>query len=198
MKCMDPVQAIKMFAHIGGGMPDENRKGNPLAEVEALQKVAAALGDLEPDEAGRVIRWASERFGGGAVEPSNRSRGSAAREEKDREGVARGLQFDDVADLYAAASPESESDRALVVGYWLQYHENLEEFDSQRLNTQLKNLGHGVGNITQALERLKSQKPQLAIQTRKAGTSQQARKKYKLTVAGKHAVEEMVRKESDE
>jgi len=47
--------------------------------------------------------------------------------------------------------------------------------------TSLKHLGHGFGNITRAFENLKAMKPALIVQTRRDGSSPQARKKFKVT-----------------
>ena len=80
-----------------------------------------------------------------------------------------------------------------MIGYWFQFRESLAEFDSQKVNSQLKHMGHGVTNITSAFTSLKEQKPALVMQTKKAGKSQQARKRYKLTSAGKQAVEAMLK-----
>jgi hypothetical protein len=56
----------------------------------------------------------------------------------------------------------------------------------------LKNLGQGLANITNAIDGLRNQKPALVLQLKKSGKSQQARKTYKLTVAGIKAVEVMI------
>ena len=48
----------------------------------------------------------------------------------------------------------------------------------------LKNLGHGVGNITRAFDTLRASKPALTVQTRKEGSSKQARKKFRVTTEG--------------
>ena len=77
-------------------------------------------------------------------------------------------------------------------GYWLQVCNKAESFDSQRANTELKNLGHGVPNITKAIDGLKAQNPALALQLKKAGTTRQARKVYKITVAGVKAIEGLI------
>jgi hypothetical protein len=61
------------------------------------------------------------------------------------------------------------------------------------VNKELKNLGEGILNITSALDALKAQKPALALQLKKAGKSRQARKTYKVTVAGLKFVENMIR-----
>ncbi len=67
-----------------------------------------------------------------------------------------------------------------------------DSFDSQSANTALKNLGHAIANITMALGALIKQKPALVLQTKKSGKSRQARKTFKLTVAGIKAVEDMI------
>jgi len=103
-----------------------------------------------------------------------------------------------VADLFAAAAAQTDADRALVVGYWLQIITSQPDFDSFTVNRDLKNLGHGVANITSAFDTLIERKPQHVIQTRKSGSAKQARKRYKLTEEGKKAVQRMVAGTGDE
>ena len=98
----------------------------------------------------------------------------------------------DLAELFSMASPSTEADKALVAAYWFQVHEGETDLDAFRVNTALRNLGHGVSNITRAFDSLISQRPQLAIQTRKSGSSRQGRKKYRLTAEGIRAVEQLV------
>ncbi len=99
---------------------------------------------------------------------------------------------DDLAEFFASKSPKTDADKALVVGYYLQYKAGLEILDSQRINSELKNLGYGISNITRTLEHLKSKRPALILQTRKQGTTKQARKLYRLTMEGKRYVEEIL------
>jgi hypothetical protein len=80
----------------------------------------------------------------------------------------------------------------LVVGYWFQVHQGMKDFDSQRVNAELKNMGHGVGNITEAFTRLIDRRPQFVIQTRKSGTARQARKLYRVTNEGIKRVQSML------
>jgi hypothetical protein len=56
----------------------------------------------------------------------------------------------------------------------------------------LKNLGHGVKDITKVFSSLIATSPQQVIQTRKSGTSRQARKRYKVTKAGIARVQELL------
>ena len=59
-------------------------------------------------------------------------------------------------------------------------------------------MGHRVTNITVAINSLMNRKPQLMIQTRKEGTSQQAHKKYKVSAEGLNAVKKMISVAADE
>jgi len=102
------------------------------------------------------------------------------------------VNYSSFAELFDAALPKSNADRALVAGYWLQVCQGAESFGGQAVNTELKHLGEAIANITNALESLKTQKPALALQLKKSGKSQQARKSYKITVAGVRAVEAMI------
>jgi hypothetical protein len=165
------------------------RVSDPMAELKAMKGVADALTGLHKDAVSRVLQWAAGSFGASVV-PLPRAK--SARTEDEDDDMAAAQEFDSLADLYPAAQPKTDADRTLVAGYWYQFKEGQEEFGSQTLNRALKNLGHGVGNITRALETLKAQSPALVMQVRKSGSSQQARKKYKLTAAGKKAVELLI------
>lgn len=165
---------------------------DPMAEITAMKVVAEALSKLDADATARVLQWAGGRFG---VAVTTKGAGVRRGMEDGKEGRADAAQFSTFADLYAATGPKTDADRALVAGYWFQFCQGEEDFPSQTLNSSLKNLGHGISNITQALETLKAQSPALVMQVRKSGTSQQARKKYKLTAAGKKAVEMLIGQE---
>jgi hypothetical protein len=164
-------------------------------EVEAMGIVEKALEPLGPDERGRVMRWASERFGVSTVQrpPGTPTRGAAQR------GTSRTSENapQEIGEFYAQAGPKTEAERALVVGYWVQQANDDGTFEAQAVNAQLKNLGHGVSNITRALDELKRQKPQLVIQIQKSGKSRQARKRYKVTSAGKAEVQRMLSESSE-
>ena len=179
------------------GTAVENQAQDPLRELAAMKAIAEALKGLERDGVGRVLRWAADAFGA-KVPPGAISTESLSQRKGNVKESGPAPTFGSLADLYAAASPAAEPDRALVIGYWIQVGQGEADFDSQAVNKELKHLGYGVGNITQAFTGLMTRKPQLVIQTRKSGTSQQARKRYKLTTAGIQAVERMLGKESAE
>src|SRR2546422_2824126 len=149
---------------------------NPKAELTAMQAVADAIAGLDTTVAERVLRWALESHGiAGARKESPAGQGA--------ENNGSGPKFATLSELHDAASPETDADRALVGGYWFQFIENQPDFGSQQVNTALKNLGHTVANITSAFNNLKNRKPAPVVQMKKAGTTKQARKTYKLTVA---------------
>jgi hypothetical protein len=147
-------------------------------ELEAMTAVAAAIDKITGDDkmVARVMRWARERYTDTNEPEPPLVRGKPV--------VADPAEYEDVATLYSAAAPKTDPERALVVGYWFQVHQGMKDFDSQRVNTELKNIGHGVGNITDAFSRLIGRKPQYVIQIRKSGTARQARKLYRLTNEG--------------
>lgn len=161
-------------------------------EIQAMSAVAAALGPLEPDARGRIINWAAQRFGAlPTVLGTNTSRATPA------QAVAtESTAFEGFAELFAAAEPKTDKEKTLVAAYWVQNCENQPNFAAQALNTILKDLGHGVGHITDALDALKDDKPALILQLKKSGTSKQARKTYKLTQEGAKRVQQMIRKEA--
>ena len=182
-------------------MSDETKAAqtDPLAEVQAMGKLAEAVGGLDEDAQARVLRWAVDRYGvtvSGSRAKSSGSGGAAAGAESvDNGSNGNGgsvQRFGDLADLYAATSPEMDTDKALVAAYWFQFCEGKPEFGSQEINTALKNLGHPIKSITSAFDNLKARKPAPVMQLRKSGTTKQARKTYKLTVAGKQVVEMMI------
>ena len=97
-------------------------------------------------------------------------------------------------DLFDAATPKTDPERALIGAYWFQVVGGASDFQSQQVNEALKDVGHGVGNITDALSKLQRRKPALVRQVAKSGRTRQARKRYKITSAGIGAVHGMTRR----
>lgn len=183
--------------------PDVNEStldtDGPLQELEAMATVHKTLKPLTVDARQRVISWAVGALSLSAVQmgkvpPQNMSAedSRSAPDQNEDSGTGKSA-FSTCADLFSAARPKTNAAKALVGGYWLQVCQGSETFTSFSVNNELKNLGEVVGNITSAFDSLKDGKPQLAMQVRKEGRSQQARKKYKLTVAGIAHVERMIR-----
>lgn len=168
-------------------------------EFEAIKAVHDALAPLDEEGRTRVLQYIASLLGINAKVAA--AKASAADEDptvKDNESGAEeeaekgAPTFSTFAELYDAAGPKTNSEKALVVGYWLQICLEAEHFTAAAANKELTHLGHKVANITAAIDDLKRQKPALALQLKKSGSSQQARKTYKVSHAGVKRVEEMV------
>ena len=159
---------------------DHTQRGtvDAATEVRALGRVVDAVDGLDAGAIQRVLEWAWKRFVGAGLPEPAASRAAAPAE------------YTDLAELYVAARPATDADKVLVVAYWHQVGTGKENLDGQTINTDLKNLGQGVGNVTRACSALIREKPQLMIQVKKAGSTRQARKQYRLTAAGLQRVRE--------
>ncbi len=169
-------------------MPDD-------PELQAISAIMEALGPLDEPARARVIEWAARRFDV-AIAPKRAaphtrtlSRTSNPGGNELDEDVGESVEF---VDLFDNAGPSSEPERALLGGYWFQVARGHGDFQAQEVNNALKDLGHGVGNITVAFTSLQQRSPALVRQVAKSGRTKQARKRYKLTSAGISAVQAML------
>jgi hypothetical protein len=138
-----------------------------------------------------VLRWAAERYGVTLAESGGRrGRGGKVAEADADEDVtqdeitAEDPEFADFGDLFAAADPKSNEDKALIAAYWRQVHEGEHKWQATSVQKDLRNLGHAIPNITDALTSNIKKRPQRIIQLQKSGAARQARKTYKVTRAG--------------
>lgn len=162
----------------------------PHLELDVMAKMATLLEPLDQQARGRAMLWLIQsleielpqiqasklRMNSAASAPSNSASSS----------------YETLADLFHAASPRTDREKALVAAYWIQTSKEVSQFASQEVNSELKHLGFGVSNITDALTQLMNEKPSLVIQLKKSGNSKQARKTYKVTDAGNRKVEEIL------
>jgi hypothetical protein len=163
-------------------------------EIEAMSQVVAALDRLEDDNDARVrvLRWAADRYGVtfASVAPGRPSPGiyeGSAEESSPRASVdARDAEpaFEHFVDLFDQVDPKSDVDKALTAAYWLQIVSRQPSWQALRVNNLLKDMGHGVGNVTSALRTAQERKPALVRQVHKSGRSAQSWKTYKLTTSG--------------
>jgi len=159
-------------------------------EINAMKQIAEVLAPLDEAARNRTLQWAVSRFSG----TSSGGLATQGQAIANRGGVQLGnpSHFDTFAELFDAAHPATEREKGLVAAYWAQICESEPNFGAQTLNDALKDLGHGVGNITEALTALKEERPALILQLKKSGTSKQARKTYKLTQEGMRRVQAMI------
>ena len=164
------------------------------AEFSAIQSIFSTLSPLDASARQRVLDYIIARLELPLADKAVRVIETPLREAMPSQDsvVGSGQSFDSLAELHDAAQPKTNAHKALVAGYWLQVCQENDTFDSQSANTALKHLGDGLANITAAIDSLKNQKPALALQLRKSGKTQQARKVYKITTAGIKEVENMI------
>lgn len=162
-----------------------------LDELKAMSEIVTALAPLPDEMRQRILRWTNEKYGV-QITPVRRATGAGAGtalgdsgdDTVEDELAATEPEFIDFGDLFAAADPRSNEDKALVAAYWRQVHENEEKWQASALQKDLRNLGHAIPNITDALTSNIRKRPQRVIQVQKAGSSKQARKTYKVTREG--------------
>lgn len=170
--------------------------------IDSLRKINDALEGLEQDEIRRVLRFTVDQWleepepslgaalGGGA---STTSSGSVGGNVADRGGSDSASNLTRITDLMDAASPHSIVEHVLVASYWFQVVKGQEDFASQEVNSELKDLGRYPSNITDSYNTLMKRKPApLVRQVQKSGTTKQARKRFRLTAEGIKVVEKMI------
>ena len=165
-------------------------------ELDTMRKVAQLLEPLDPTARSRIVGWVIGALNiQGVPRPDG---GLTASKSTGTVDTASDSTFSTFAEVFHAAAPKSEKEKALVAAYWIQRTSGVENFASQQVNTELKHIGYGVGNITDALSQLINERPSLVIQLKKEGSSKQARKIYKVTDAGVRRVSELIKADREE
>lgn len=162
----------------------------PNVELEAMAKLVEVLEPLSPEARARTLGWVTQalEIPAPVFKPADGGPGVSA--SAPSKPVEPG--FKAFAELFHAADPRLEKEKALLAGYWIQRSTGVDQFNAQQINAELKHIGYGVSNITDALTQLIVDKPNLVIQLAKSGSSRQARKTYKVTDAGSRRVNEML------
>lgn len=168
-------------------------------ELKAMQLAYTAIKDLDIEAQQRVVNWLGSKLSlntNPTVSVSSTNIGGAGAKESGSvvNGDLHLTNFGHVAELFAHTAPKTDVEKALVVGAYLQETQGLFELTGRLINDELKHLGHGASNITATITQLITRKPNLMIQTRKEGKSQQAQKKYRVTTEGLKLVMEMIKK----
>ena len=160
-------------------------------ELRAMVDLSNAMhpfGDDDRAVVQRILAWFNSKYG-------HVSQKTAAVPGCEMVGEIRNTladntkQFSSAAELFDAVDPKLEFQKAITIGYWLQIFKSQNGFSGMDVNRELKHMGHGISNITDAFSKAKEKKPALVVQTQKSGSSKQARKLYKLTHAGVRWVE---------
>jgi hypothetical protein len=168
-------------------------------EIAAMKTISQVFTRLDTDARQRVLAWTSSRFGIRILadlprdRPATRSGQQSTSPEAEVSAASSDpTSFQYPAELFDAARPRTDMDKALVLGYWFQVCKATASFTSRQVNDELKHIGHGVSNITRALDALSDTKPALVIQLEKSGKTKQAQKKFKVTHEGVKHVQQML------
>lgn len=169
-------------------------------ELAAIQTILGALETLDETERSRILKYVIERLDIEMPQSVSQPRTEPTTVGEQTGGATASDQksIGEFAELFALAQPQTEKEKALVASYWLQEVKGEGSFVSQSLNNELKNLGHPIGNITDALNRLIEERPQLVLQLRKEGNTKQARKVFKLSYEGVKRVQQMMNRSSQD
>ncbi len=170
---------------------EQDAKSDVKMEVKAIADISEILSQLDQETTRRVLKWANDRF-------LAKAPNAAIIQEAPVDSPAQSTAFSEFHELFDTANPATGLEEVLVAAYWFQEVQKEDDLDSFQLNKELKNLGHGSGNITRDIDTLMNRSPRLMIQIRKEGTSKQARKRYKLTTEGIRAVQRMLSSNSTE
>jgi hypothetical protein len=167
-----------------------------MSEITAMGTIDKALGGLDEEAQKRVLRWAIDKFGGGEVKLGSGRR--AAGSGNGSEDETNPSEYARISDLMDVAGPTSTADHVLVASYWFQVIQGKDDFTSQEVNAELKDLGQASKNITDSFSTLMKRKPPAVRQVQKTGSTRQARKKYRLTEPGIRAVQKMLKGETSD
>ena len=167
-----------------------------FADLKAVESIVNIVKAFETDDRVRILRWVVEKLGislaAKVTRPSHFGGTGSPTERSPAETGAPLARFASAAELLGFTTAHTDAERALVVASYMQTIGGKQELAGQEINSELKHLGYGCKNITDALTTLQNLRPAFVIQLRKSGSSKQARKQYRVTAAGLQRVTEMV------
>lgn len=160
------------------------------AEACAHVLISRAMRPLDDAALQRTVKWVVEKY---HKAQSGKTTGTTSALEilqppKPETG--------DLPTFFQKCNPSTYGEKILVAAYYHQEVQGLKEWDSRAVNRDLKQLGHKVPRIVEYIERLAEKSPALVIQTKKEGTTKQARKKYRVTDEGMSEVRALLAKAS--
>lgn len=184
-------------------------------ELDVMVKSYQLIKSLDTDERGRVLRWLIGKFDqqqsvGSFVQKKNETGDPSYYMDDDQasslhvkrngssktvasthiEAISTDIVNYSIHGLFDRIQTKTDVARVLLVAAYLQERGQGEELGSRPINKELKSVKRGIKNITQAINSLLNKDPQLLVMTRKTTTSQQGKKKYKVTDLGISKVKE--------
>jgi hypothetical protein len=155
-----------------------------MTEIDTLRQLDELLEGLSPEAVARVVKWAADKY---SVQLAGATTTAAAQSDSPQPKIVAA----DLPDYFNRAQPGTGAEKGLVVAAWLQTVQGMSDFDSGSVNRELKNLGYQSSNITRDFDDLMARRPKLVVQTRKSGSTKQARKLYRVTHEGLAEVAKM-------
>lgn len=155
-------------------------------ELGVMSVVYEELLKIDDEAKQRVLDWVAGKF---SLRPSKNAIGGKKILADESISIE---SFGSVADAFSAASPEIDRDKALIIAAFLQRNLGKDVITGYEINNELRQLGYGLNNVTDAINQMIDRKPKLMMQVKKEGKTKQARKKYKVTVEGFKAVQLML------
>src|SRR5262249_26510457 len=135
---------------------------NMSDELQIMREIVQRLEPLDAAARSRVLGWLISVLE--IQDPRSDGGGSAQKRNVGGASVSLSAGSSTFAELFHLAAPKTEKEKALVAAYWIQRTGNGECFASQQVNTELKHIGYGVTNITDALSQLIEDRPSAVIQ----------------------------------
>lgn len=191
---MEPATSTSTEKVVETASQSDRLVTSPDDELQAMTTISTAFRDLDHAARDRVLIWIEGRFGSGVAKTGPTAYGARSSKSVSSHTTSGASKpdtssFQHAAELFDAVRPKGDMDKALTLAYWFQVCKAAGTFGSRVVNDELKAIGHGVSNITRAIDGLCEQRPALAMQLEKSGKSQQSQKKFKLTHEGIKRVE---------
>ena len=185
-------------------------------ELNVMSQTYQLIRNLKDGEQRRVINWLADRFEVGQVgsvapsqtvvsrmeessRPTKAAKPSAARKSAvlvatempgDVEAIVTELTNYSIQGLFERVQTKTDVARVLLVAAYLQERGGADELGSRSINKELKSVGRGIKNITQAINSLLKKDPALLVMLRKTTKSQQGKKRCRVTELGMQKVKE--------
>lgn len=154
-----------------------------IARLDGVRKVLELVKDMNADDARWVLTMAQQALEGSVLAPTG-GPAPITSESPLPNGNGMRVLASDLAELFEKMQPETDYDKIMGVGFFLQYVEKQADFDSLTITTQLRELGYRLSNMTRAIDELTARSPALVMVTKKTGDTRQARRRYRLTQQG--------------
>ena len=183
--------------------------GDP--ELAVMARSYDIIKDLGLEERKRVIQWLTSKLGievnansqqilpfsiGYPVGQANGAQATTSTSTTENilsETASTDLSAYSVQGLFDRIKMKTDVARVLLVASYLQDKDPATELGSRPINKELKKIGHGIKNITQAINSLLKKDPELLVMTRKTTSSQQGKKKYQVTDLGMQKTREALK-----